>query len=164
MVKLSKSVSRSVGVMAVFLAVIPLLLVVHSFVLNPPPRIMIGSVNEMPSNSWKLFWYPNDQDASHMGKLIRLSSGEFKAYNRVDIEIGCLLQYNPRSEMITDACHGNIYDPKDGKVVGGPALAARKGWALPMISLEIDSAGNIWATGIVGEIGVGRPVGQFLSP
>jgi len=51
-------------------------------------------------------------------------------------------------------CHGSIYRLTDAFPIGGPAkLIGRK---LPEVELDIDEKGDIYAVGIVGEIGYGR--------
>jgi len=52
------------------------------------------------------------------------------------------------SGMLVCECHQSVYDPKQsGKVIEGPAPNS-----LPMVALEADKNGDIYAVGVAGLI------------
>jgi rieske iron-sulfur protein len=84
---------------------------------------------------------------------------DFVAFSKVCVHLWCSPNYNPASghQQYECPCHGSIYqlpvkDPKDstklidgGKAVAGPAsLQAFPTNAIPMLTLQADSSGNLW--------------------
>lgn len=125
-------------------------------------RVKIGSVDELPPNSFKTFFYPSTADPEYANLLIHLSpekalragEREFVAYNSTCIHLRCLTRYLPGPQEIGCPCHGSVYRIEDGKPIKGPA--ARIGRKLPEVRLEIDKDGNIYATGLdVAKVGYG---------
>ncbi len=94
-----------------------------------------------------LFEYPHkDRPAI----LIRLSENEFVAYDALCTHLGCQVHYDKVAvkgwendpKQIFSPCHGGVFDPKTGKVLGGPPPRP-----LPKIKLEMDEKGEIYANG-----------------
>ncbi|MDH4028088.1 MAG: arsenate reductase (azurin) small subunit [Nitrospirota bacterium] len=70
------------------------------------------------------------------------------AYSLFCTHLGCSVDMDQSSQMLVCECHQSVYDPKrSGRVVEGPAPSN-----LPMISLDVDSSGDIYATGVAGLI------------
>jgi len=110
------------------------------------PRTKIASTQDVAVNSSLLFEYPHkDRPAI----LIHLPSG-FVAFDAVCTHLGCQIHFdkvpvagwgsNPQQNFCS--CHGGVFDPNTGKVLGGPPPRP-----LPKIKLEIDSQGEIFANG-----------------
>jgi Rieske Fe-S protein len=100
----------------------------------------------------------------------------FVALSRVCVHLWCLWSYHPEFSSTENEyvrrgicpCHGSEYvpgygqysgfptatDKLPGHAVGGPAfLQSPPNNALPLVQLDVDSSGNLYATGIVGQIG-----------
>ena len=70
------------------------------------------------------------------------------AYSMFCTHLGCGVEMDKESGMLVCECHQSVYDPKhSGRVVEGPAPCS-----LPMISLEVDKKGDIYAVGVAGLI------------
>lgn len=114
----------------------------------------VGNVDELIPNSYKIFFYPGDKDPFHTNLLIRNQNGEYTALNRVCVHLQCLVRYVPERGRVECPCHGSLYRPADGVPIGGPALQIGRG--LPVVKLEIDEKGDIYATDMDGVISYGR--------
>jgi len=110
------------------------------------PRLRIASTKDVPLNASVLFEYPHkDRPAV----LIHLTDG-FVAFDSICTHLGCQVHYdkttvagwenNPNQNFCS--CHGGVFDPKTGNVLGGPPPRP-----LPKIKLEIDNQGDIYANG-----------------
>lgn len=70
------------------------------------------------------------------------------AYSMFCTHLGCGVDVDRESGMLVCECHQSVYDPKQsGKVVEGPAPNS-----LPMVALEVDKNGEIYAVGVAGLI------------
>jgi len=70
------------------------------------------------------------------------------AYSAFCTHLGCGVELDKESGMLVCECHQSIYDPKQsGKLIEGPSPSN-----LPMISLEVDKNGDIYAVGVAGLI------------
>jgi Rieske Fe-S protein len=93
------------------------------------------------------FEYPNKDRAAF---LVHLPDGSFAAYDATCTHLGCQVHYGQvvakgwqgSSQEVFCSCHGGVFDPQTGKVLGGPAPRP-----LPKIKLEIDGKGDIYANG-----------------
>jgi len=135
------------------------------------PRRKIGNVEELIPNSYKIFFYPGDNDPYLTNMLIRLPDGQYRAFNRVCVHLQCLVRYYPQSTYaqwkgqptIECPCHGSVYRPSDAAPIGGPA--AQIGRGLVLLKLEIEKkSGDIYVTGMVGQVGFGRYVNEKTDP
>ena len=87
-----------------------------------PPRtpeaqvtaVKVGTVDEFEPNEWKIFRFGN-----RPGILIRLASGEFRAFSAVCTHLDCIVQYRADWKLIWCACHNGKYD-LNGKNIAGP--------------------------------------------
>jgi len=89
---------------------------------------------------------------------------DFVAFSKVCVHLWCSPNYNPTQtsnpnengyqapsptvtthEQYECPCHGSIYRVPDGKAVAGPAsLQAFPADAIPMLTLQADSSGQLW--------------------
>jgi len=70
------------------------------------------------------------------------------AYSSFCTHLGCGVDIDKESGMLVCECHQSVYDPKQsGKVIEGPAPNS-----LPMVALEADKNGDIYAVGVAGLI------------
>jgi arsenite oxidase small subunit len=70
------------------------------------------------------------------------------AYSAFCTHLGCGVELDKESGMLVCECHQSIYDPKQsGKLIEGPSPSN-----LPMVSLEVDKNGDIYAVGVAGLI------------
>ncbi len=135
------------------------------------PKRKIGNVDELIPNSYKIFFYPEDNDPYLTNMLIRLPDGHLRAFNRVCVHLQCLVRYYPESNYkqwkgqptIECPCHGSIYRPSDASPIGGPA--AQIGRGLVLLKLEVqEKTGDIYVNGLIGQIGFGRYVNDKTDP
>jgi Rieske Fe-S protein len=126
---------------------------VAQFLLPPRPRgpivypkQKVANMNDFGTAQSLLFEYPHKDRPSI---LIHLLDG-FVGYDAVCTHLGCQVHFdgaavsgwenNPNQSFCP--CHGGVFDPKTGKVLGGPPPRP-----LPKIKLEIDDKGDIYANG-----------------
>jgi len=76
--------------------------------------VVAATVPELKPNSGKIFRF-----GSRPGILIRLPSGEFRAFSAVCTHLQCTVQYRSDMERIWCPCHNGQYDLA-GKNVAGP--------------------------------------------
>lgn len=111
------------------------------------PNVRVANAADLALNGSMFFEYPHkDRPAL----LIHLPDGGFVAFDATCTHLGCQVHYdnvgvkgwegNPQQTFCP--CHGGVFDPKTGKVLGGPAPRP-----LPKIKLEIDEKGEISANG-----------------
>jgi Rieske Fe-S protein len=87
-----------------------------------PPRVseavassvVAAQVNQLKPNSGEIFRF-----GSTPGILIRLPSGEWRAFSAVCTHLQCTVQYRPDLEQIWCPCHNGHYD-LSGKNISGP--------------------------------------------
>ena len=89
--------------------------------LTPPPVaestasvVTAGTVGEFRPNSGKVFRF-----GSKPAILVRLPSGEFRAFSAVCTHLQCTVQYRPDLEAIWCPCHNGVFN-LGGKNVSGP--------------------------------------------
>ncbi len=111
----------------------------------------IANISQIPRNSAIIFQWPTDVRPYDSNILIRDDAGELYAYNRVCTHLQCLTNYDPKLRLIVCPCHGSIFKPNTSEVEAGPAPRS-----LPLIKLEVDKDGEIYAVGFEGEFGYGR--------
>ena len=111
------------------------------------PRQKIANNNDVPTGESLLFTYPHEDRSA---VLIHLASGDFVAYDAVCTHLGCQIHFDKkptkgwedRKDNLFCACHGAVFDPKNGKVLDGPPPRP-----MPKIKLEIDTNGDVYANG-----------------
>jgi arsenite oxidase small subunit len=111
------------------------------------PRERVSNTADIAVNGSLFFEYPHkDRPAI----VVHLSDGRIVAYDATCTHLGCQVHYDEvaakgweaNPEQVFCPCHGGVFDPQTGKVLGGPALRP-----LPKIKLEIDDNGDIYANG-----------------
>lgn len=118
------------------------------------PQVKIANVKDIPAGKTKKFDYPlagRKNILVDLGCSVDGGAGSGKgivAYSAFCTHLGCGVDLDKESGMLICECHQTIYDPKQsGKVVEGPAPCS-----LPMVSLEVDQNGDIYAVGVAGLI------------
>ncbi|MDA4113527.1 MAG: Rieske 2Fe-2S domain-containing protein [Thaumarchaeota archaeon] len=126
---------------------------------------LLATVNNLVTNASLNFYYPLDNEANIMVKLgVAVPNGvgpdgDIIAYSDICQHLGCNPgfvaagksppcnpAYSAKGPEMYCCCHGSIYDMADNaKVIGGPAP-----YPVPRVILEVDSSGNIFATGMTG--------------
>ncbi|HWQ33589.1 MAG TPA: ubiquinol-cytochrome c reductase iron-sulfur subunit [Blastocatellia bacterium] len=76
--------------------------------------VVAGRINELAANSGKIFKFGNKP-----GLLIRLKTGEYKAFAATCTHLDCIVQYQAETEGIWCACHNGRYN-LNGQNVSGP--------------------------------------------
>jgi len=124
---------------------------------------LLATVNNLAANSPVSFYYPLDNEPNILVKLgLAVTDGvgpdgDIVAYSDVCQHLGCNpgflatgqsppcnSKYSAKGPVMYCCCHGSVYDlTNDAKVVGGPAP-----YPVPRVILEVDSSGNIFATGM----------------
>ena len=104
-----------------------------------PPRlseavlssVVAGKVDELPPNTGKIFKF-----GSKPGLLVRLSSGEYKAFSAVCPHLNCTVQYRGDLSQIWCACHNGHYN-LNGEVLAGPPPAPLEAYRVAVRGDEI---------------------------
>ena len=76
--------------------------------------VVAATVSEVKPNTAKIFRF-----GAKPGILVRLSSGEWRAFSAVCTHLQCTVQYRSDVERIWCACHNGTFD-LSGKNVAGP--------------------------------------------
>ena len=128
------------------------------------PRVKVSSLGELATGSVVLFNYPLDNEPNLMIKLGTKAEGgvgpdgDIVAFSQICQHLGCQSinyvptggspsckkSYSAPSPVGYCCCHGSVYDfSSGGVVIGGPSPRP-----LPQVILEVDSSGDIYATGM----------------
>jgi arsenite oxidase small subunit len=118
------------------------------------PQVKISNLSKLKAGKTVTFDYPlvgRKNILMDMGCQVEEGVGPNKsivAYSMFCTHLGCSVDLDKESGMLICECHQTVYDPKkSGCVVEGPAPTH-----LPMISLDVDKNGDIYAVGIAGLI------------
>jgi cytochrome b6-f complex iron-sulfur subunit len=76
--------------------------------------VVAATIDELKPGSGKVFRFGN-----RPGVLVRLASGEFRAFSAVCPHLNCTVQYREDRSQIWCACHNGSFDLK-GQVISGP--------------------------------------------
>jgi len=79
--------------------------------------VVAAKVDELGPNEGKVFRF-----GSRPGLLIRLNSGEYRAFNAVCAHLQCTVQYRSDLSQIWCACHNGMFN-LNGEVLSGPPPA-----------------------------------------
>lgn len=127
------------------------------------PKVRITNISSLTVNQVVSFYYPLDNEPNILVKLGQAASGgvgpdgDIVAFSQLCQHLGCDYAFqatgsSPKCDPSYVAkgpegyccCHGSIYDYTNaGKVIGGPAPRP-----VPQVILEVDSSGDIYATGM----------------
>lgn len=77
--------------------------------------VVAAAVSQVKPNSGKIFRF-----GSRPGLLIRLPSGEWRAFSAVCTHLGCTVQYRSDLEVIWCPCHNGKYDLTGRNIAGPP--------------------------------------------
>lgn len=136
------------------LAVAPLITLDHYLNVPytfEPVKAEIEGAPTMPDNSSLNFQWPTQTRPFDTNVLIKDPNGNYNAFNRVCTHLQCLVNYDPNTLTIQCPCHGSVYDAHSGEVISGPAPRA-----LPIIDLDVDPDGTVYAVDAEGTFGYGR--------
>jgi cytochrome b6-f complex iron-sulfur subunit len=78
-------------------------------------RVLAGTLSEMPSNSGRVFRF-----GSKPALLVRLPSGDVRAFTAICTHLGCTVQYRPDLQQIWCPCHDGRYNLQGVNVAGPP--------------------------------------------
>lgn len=127
------------------------------------PRVLVANVGSLQVNTPVSFNYPLDNEPSILVKLGQKAvggvgpDGDIVAFSNLCQHLGCVYGFQPPGTspscnasfkaigpMGYCCCHGSQYDfLNNAAVIGGPAPRP-----VPAVILEVDSSGNIYATGM----------------
>ncbi len=104
-----------------------------------PPRlseavlasVVAGKVGELAPNTGKIFKF-----GSKPGLLVRLPSGEYKAFSAVCSHLQCTVQYRGDLSQIWCACHNGHFN-LNGEVLSGPPPAPLEAYSVAVRGDEI---------------------------
>ena len=93
--------------------------------------VVAGKVDELPPNTGKIFKF-----GSRPGLLIRLPSGEYRAFSAVCSHLQCTVQYRGDLSQVWCACHNGRYN-LNGEVLSGPPPAPLEVYSVTIREDEI---------------------------
>lgn len=103
----------------------------------PPPAngTVLTTLDQLPVGRAVGFQAPGVGSAV----LLRLANDRVLAYSRICTHAGCLVGYDPGSQLLICPCHGAEFDPSRGaEPVAGPASSP-----LEAIHVVVDSSGRV---------------------
>jgi arsenite oxidase small subunit len=163
--KVAATISAGLAIAGIASVVKPVIFpAIQSSGVSEFPKVKISSLAELTTGTVVLFNYPLDNEPNLLIKLGTKAQGgvgpdsDIVAFSQICQHLGCQsIQYvqsgsSPTCKSSYEAagpigyccCHGSVYDFANGAtVVGGPAPRP-----LPQVALEVDSSGDIYATGM----------------
>jgi arsenite oxidase small subunit len=105
------------------------------------PSGPIANVSDLQVGTPFIFNYP---DSRHPSALFKLADGSVQAFSLLCTHVCCTVQYDSGSKAFYCPCHASAFN-SSGQVVRGPAA-----YPLPKVTLQVDSSGEITATGVSG--------------
>ena len=78
-------------------------------------EVTIKNAQKPPTGSALMFLF-----GSRPAMLIHHKDDSWVALTAVCTHLGCTVQFDPQGNRITCACHGGVYDARDGHNVSGP--------------------------------------------
>jgi Rieske Fe-S protein len=104
------------------------------------PSAGIANTSDLQVGSPVYFDYPS----GYPNVLFKRSDGTLAAYSLLCTHVCCEVDYQPSTSTFFCPCHGSEFN-SEGQVTRGPA-----GSPLPSVVLHVDSAGNVFPTGVSG--------------
>ena len=80
--------------------------------------VVAGKIDELAPNEGKVFRFGNKP-----GLLVRLPTGEYRAFSAVCTHLQCTVQYKSDLSQIWCACHNGMFN-LNGEVLSGPPPSA----------------------------------------
>jgi arsenite oxidase small subunit len=118
------------------------------------PQVKVSNVKDLKPGKAVKFDYPlvgRKNILVDLGCAVEGGVGANKsvvAYSSFCTHLGCGVDMDKQSGMLVCECHQSVYDPKQsGRVIEGPAPCS-----LPMVQLDVDKNGDIYAVGVAGLI------------
>jgi len=118
------------------------------------PQIKVANLKELKPGKVVKFDYPlvgRKNILVNLGCSVDGGVGpdsSIVAYSAFCTHLGCGVEFDKEKGMLICECHQSIYDPKQsGRLIEGPSPSN-----LPMILLEVDKNGDIYAVGVAGLI------------
>ncbi|HVT29001.1 MAG TPA: Rieske (2Fe-2S) protein [Lacipirellulaceae bacterium] len=103
------------------------------------PLIAIAHLNDIPSNSFRPFYYPTPEDPAI---LVRFGTDEFLAFCTECTHLQCPVLPDVDKGQFHCPCHAGVFDMRSGRPLAGPPRRP-----LARISLKTQNS-FIYATGI----------------
>jgi Rieske Fe-S protein len=104
-----------------------------------PPEIPEANVNSVKAGTADTF-AANSASIVKFGRqpviLIRMDTGEFRAFNATCTHLDCIVQYKTDTKQIWCACHNGIYD-LTGRNISGPPPKPLEEYAVKILNNEI---------------------------
>jgi Rieske Fe-S protein len=104
------------------------------------PKGAIANTSSMPTDTPIYFEYPS----GYPNVVLKASDGSLAAFSMLCTHTCCEVSWYAAQQIFFCACHGSEFNAA-GNVVRGPAPTR-----LPTVTLRVDSAGNIFPTGVTG--------------
>ncbi len=77
-------------------------------------KVLVGTTDDIPPGAGKVVAM-----GSKPAIVVNTDSG-VKAYSAICTHLGCVVAWNDLSSQIVCPCHGGIFNPANGAVIGGP--------------------------------------------
>ncbi len=77
--------------------------------------VKVAKVDELPPGEWRIIKFGRQPVI-----LIRLSSGDFRAFSAICTHLSCIVQYRSDLAHIWCACHNGHYDLQGRNIAGPP--------------------------------------------
>ena len=103
------------------------------------PPMKIKGAERVTPGSFLYFNYPGRNDQA---VLVRNAEGEYIAFSRKCVHLGCSIDFDALRRCLACPCHRGAYDPRTGYVVHGPPRRP-----LDQILLQVRAGGEVWAVG-----------------
>lgn len=110
----------------------------HDSLVAYPPMKIEGAERVQPG-SFLYFNYPKRDDPA---VLVRNSDGEYVAFSRKCVHLGCSIEFDSMRRCLACPCHRGSYDARTGQVLYGPPPRP-----LDQIILQMRAGGELWAVG-----------------
>ena len=104
------------------------------------PSTPITNTSNLQVGTPMYFEYPS----GYPNVLFKRADGTLAAFSILCTHVCCETTYESSSNTFFCGCHGSVFD-SNGRVLRGPASSP-----LPSISLNVDSSGNVYPTGVNG--------------
>lgn len=107
---------------------------------EPPPRVKIASLADLPPGTARMFAYPRADDPC---LVIRTRDGKLVAYSQKCTHLSCAVIPEIDRGILRCPCHEGIFELATGRNLAGPPPRP-----LPAVTLEV-VGDDVFATGIV---------------
>ena len=82
-----------------------------------PPVVRLAAVDEVPPGATLTFRYPDENEPC---LLVRLTTGEFVAFNQKCTHLSCAVIPRPADGTFFCPCHDGVFDLRTGAPIAGP--------------------------------------------